>query len=165
MTGAVTAGTHAVRVADALVAVGDATLVTLGLGSCVAIVLHHATAGVGAMAHVLLPDPSMARDRSNRARFAETAVPLLLERLAEQGVGDGLVARLVGGAHMFAQLLPRGGVNMGERNVAAARAALARAGIPIAAEDVGGEFGRSVFFHVGSGRLMVRSMREGIRVL
>lgn len=154
-----------VRVADAAVAQGDRQLVTLGLGSCVAIVLHHAGARAGGLAHILLPDESLARDTANRAKFATTAVPLLVEQLAAHGDLRGLTARLVGGARMFAQLLPQGGINMGERNVHAARAALGAAGIPIVAEDTGGEHGRSVYFHVGTGRVTIRSVRAGTREL
>ncbi len=154
-----------VRVADAAAADGDRTLVTLGLGSCVAILLHHPGRRAGAMAHVLLPDEAMSRDTGNRAKFATTAVPLLLEQLQGLGATQGLTARLVGGARMFAQLLPQGGINMGERNVLAARAALAAAGVPVVAEDTGGEHGRSVYFHVGTGRVTVRSVRAGERAL
>ncbi|HLV26982.1 MAG TPA: hypothetical protein VKZ41_11790, partial [Gemmatimonadales bacterium] len=70
-------------------------------------------------------------------------------------------ARIVGGSSMFGKLLESGGVNMGERNVAAARVALAAFNIPIDGEDVGGEFGRSVFLRVSDGRLLVRSLRGG----
>lgn len=157
--------TITVRVADAAAADGDRTLVTLGLGSCVAILLHVPPRRAGALAHVLLPDEALSRDTSNRAKFATTAVPLLIEQLAAFGAPAGTTARLVGGARMFAQLLPQGGINMGERNVVAARAALAAAGIPVVAEDTGGEHGRSVYFHVGTGRVTIRSVKAGIREL
>ena len=70
-----------VRVADWAAARGDEALVTLGLGSCVAIMLHDPQVGAGAMAHVLLPSRSLARDTSNPAKFPETAVPFLIEQL------------------------------------------------------------------------------------
>ena len=44
-----------VRVADLQVAGTGETLITVGLGSCVAIVLYDAVARIGGMAHVLLP--------------------------------------------------------------------------------------------------------------
>jgi len=47
---------------------------------------------------------------------------------------------------------------MGERNVAAARAVLRHAGIPVAAEAVGGDAGRSVRFYVADGRVEIRSV-------
>jgi chemotaxis protein CheD len=136
-------------------------IATLGLGSCVAIVLHDARSGVGGLAHVLLPDASMSRDRGNRAKFAATAVALLVEEMRDAGSRGPIAAKLVGGASMFAQLLPSSGTNMGERNAEAARAALGAAGIPLVAHDTGGEHGRSVYFHVRDGRVAVRSIRKG----
>ena len=151
-----------VRVADAAVAQGEATISTIGLGSCVAIVLHDAERRVGGLAHILLPSEALAQDRSNPAKFPGTAVPLLVERMAALGARKSqLVARLVGGASMFTALAPLGGVQIGERNVIATRAALAAHGIPIVAQDVGGGHGRSVFFHVASGTVEVRSMVRG----
>lgn len=148
-----------VKVADWAADNGDAVLVTLGLGSCVAIMLHDPEQQCGAMAHVLLPSTSLARDITNKAKFPETAVPLLIERLARMGADPRrLVAKLAGGASMFGQLVTPGTIQMGERNVLAARSALRAAAIPIIREAVGGERGRSVRFHVKNGRVEIRSV-------
>jgi chemotaxis protein CheD len=148
-----------VKVADWAVERGDGVIVTLGLGSCVAIMLYDAEAAVGGMAHVLLPSRSLARDATHPAKFPETAVPLLVEHLtALGGVRARLVAKLAGGASMFAQLLSPGSMQMGERNVVAVREVLRRHSIPIVAEAVGGERGRSVRFHVKSGRVEIRAV-------
>jgi chemotaxis protein CheD len=74
-------------------------------------------------------------------------------------------AKLVGGASMFANLLPAGGINIGERNVTAARDALAAAGVPVVAEDIGSDHGRSVFFHLADGRVEIRSLKKGNSVI
>src|SRR5207245_4866435 len=113
----------------------------------------------GAMSHVLLPSISLARDITNRAKFPETAVPLLVERLKALGADPRrLVAKLAGGASMFSQLVTPGTIQMGERNVLASRSALRAAAIPIVRESVGGEGGRSVRFHVKDGRVGIRSV-------
>ncbi len=154
-----------VRVADWAVA-GEGTIVTLGLGSCVAIILHDAQRGVGGLAHVLLPSPTLARDRANPAKFPETAVPLLVEHLAALGAASArLRARLVGGASMFGNLMSSSVAQMGERNILAARDALKAARIPLVAEDTGRDYGRSVYFHLPGGRLEVRSVARGTREL
>jgi chemotaxis protein CheD len=148
-----------VRVAEWAAERGDRVLVTLGLGSCVAIMLHDARAQVGAMAHVLLPSRSLSRDVTNPAKFPETAVPFLVERLCELGADPRrLSAKLAGGASMFAQLMTPGSVQMGERNVLAARAALRIAGIALAGEAVGGGSGRSVHMSVADGRVEIRTV-------
>jgi chemotaxis protein CheD len=155
-----------VKVADFAVGRnGDTVIATVGLGSCVAIALYDPATRVGGLAHVLLPSETMARDRSNRAKFPSAAVPLLLTAMKGLGANNGVNARLIGGASMFASLLPTGGVNIGERNVAASRAALAAAGVPVLAEDVGGDYGRSVYLHLVDGRIEVHSLRAGRRVL
>lgn len=155
-----------VTVADWAAERGDGVLVTLGLGSCVAIMLHDPDSGIGALAHVLLPSTSLTRDTSNRAKFPETAVPLMIERLTALGADPRrLCAKLAGGASMFSQLVTPGTIQMGERNVLAARTALRRAAIPIVREAVGGELGRSIRFHVKDGRVEIRSVGADVLVI
>jgi chemotaxis protein CheD len=158
-----------VKVADYAVA-ADGLITTIGLGSCVAIVLYDSVARVGGLAHVLLPDESMSRDRTNLAKFPATAVPLVLEQMQKLGALPGRVrAKIAGGASMFGNVSSAngggGGINIGERNVAAVRQALASRRIEIVAEDTGSDHGRSVYFYLSDGRVEVRSVRKGSRVL
>jgi chemotaxis protein CheD len=154
-----------VKVADYAVAQGEVVISSVGLGSCVAIALYDARSGVGGLAHILVPSPSLARDTSNPAKFPSTAVPLLVEEMRRRGASQEIVAKIAGGASMFASLIPAGGINMGERNAVATRQALIDAGVPIVGEDIGGEHGRSVYFHLRDGRLEVRSLKVGDRDL
>ena len=154
-----------VRVADYAVGRAEDVLATIGLGSCVAIMLHDARAQVGGLAHVLLPNEGLSRDTVNRAKFPGTAVPLLLEEMRKLGARGPYTAKIAGGSSMFASLIPAGAINMGERNIAATREALTEAGVTIAKSDVGGDHGRSVFFHVADGRVVVRSLKRGELVL
>ena len=155
-----------VKVADLAAESGAARLVTLGLGSCVAAALWDPLAKVGGLAHILLPSRTLARDQSNPAKFAETAVPLLIERMAALGASPHrLTARLVGGAAMFATVSSPGVAQMGERNIQAMREALQAVRVPVTGEDTGKDYGRSVYFDVASGRLEVRAVRHGVREL
>ena len=154
-----------VRVADYAVASGDSVIATLGLGSCVAIAVYDREARVGGLAHVLLPSENMSRDRDNRAKFPATAVPLLIEEMRKLGARGPFTAKVAGGASMFAALLPVGGVNMGQRNVDATRRALIESGIAIVGQDIGGDYGRSVFLHVNDGRLVIKAIDRSERVL
>jgi chemotaxis protein CheD len=154
-----------VRVADYAVA-ATGTITTIGLGSCVAIALYDSSVRVGGLAHILLPDDSMSRDRSNPAKFPATAVPLLLGEMVKLRARiDRITAKIAGGASMFGSLLPAGGINIGERNIAAVREVLAGFRVPIVGEDTGSDYGRSVFLHLEDGRLEVRSIGRGSRVL
>ena len=155
-----------VRVADLNVGDTDDVLVTVGLGSCVAIMLHDAVAGVGGLAHILLPSPALSRDTDNAAKFPQTAVPRLLELMAARGANARrIAARIAGGASMFAALAPAGAIQMGERNIVATRLALNLNGLPLVGEAVGGDFGRTVRFFVRNGRVQVSSVAHGTQEL
>ena len=156
---------HRVRVADYAVGKGDTILSTIGLGSCVAIAIYDPATRIGGLAHILLPAEGLSRDSSTPAKFPGTAVPMLLSEMRKLGAHGPFSARLVGGSSMFGTLLPASGINMGERNVAASRQALARAGVTLEAQDVGGDHGRSVYFRLADGRVTVRSLKKGDLVL
>lgn len=155
-----------VRVADLQVGLREDVLITVGLGSCIAILLHDVTVSVGGMAHVLLPSPALSRQDANPAKFPQLAVPRLLELMAREGASPRrITARLAGGASMFASLAPPGTIQMGERNVVASRQVLNGLGIPLVGESVGGDFGRTVRLFVGSGKVEVISVAHGSQTL
>jgi chemotaxis protein CheD len=157
---------HKVKIAEWAVAAAPDRIVAIGLGSCVAIMLHDAKACVGGMAHVLLPSQPAAQEQAQPGRCASSAVPRLLVEMRALGASGTITAKLVGGASLFGAMLTRAGAGaIGERNVAAAREALTAARVRVVGELVGGTVGRSVYFDVGSGRVDVRSMRSGDRVL
>jgi len=156
---------HRVKVADYAVSKGDGVISTIGLGSCVAIAIYDRQTRVGGMAHVLLPSEGLSRDKDNRAKFPGTAVPLLVEEMKKLGARGPFTAKIAGGSSMFGTLIAAGGINMGERNVLSCRQALSEAGIALAAQDVGGDYGRSVYFHLDDGRVLVRSLKSGDRAL
>ncbi len=143
---------------------GDTVLVTLALGSCVAVILYDPVPKAGALLHLLLPSQAMARDNSNPGRFPETAIPLALAELEAAGAQrERMTAWLVGGASMFGP--GPVALGMGERNVAAARQVLAAEHIPVVGEDVLKRHGRSVHFNLEDGRIEVRSVAHGTVVL
>jgi chemotaxis protein CheD len=155
-----------VKVADLRSGTGNDILVTIGLGSCVGIVLYDATAHVGGLAHVLLPSPALGRQDSNPAKFPQTAVPLLLEQMGQHGASIRRIsARLIGGASMFSGLGAPGTIQMGERNVVASRQALHQHGVAIVGEATGGDFGRTVRLWVADGRVEVSSVAHGVQTL
>ena len=154
-----------VKVADFAVANGNSVISTIGLGSCVAIMLYDGSSQIGGLAHILLPSEGLSLDSENRAKFPSTAIPMLVEEMRKRGAWGRPMAKIVGGASMFASLLPSGGINMGERNVEATKRVLRLAEIPLVASDTGGEHGRSVYFHVRDGRVVVKSLKMGERVL
>jgi chemotaxis protein CheD len=155
-----------VRVADLRTGVADDVLLTIGLGSCVAILLHDAEARVGGLAHVLLPSPALTRADGNPAKFPQSAVPRLLELMRADGARpERITGRLAGGARMFAALAPLGTIQMGERNLVAARQVLCHHGVRLIGEAVGGDFGRTVRLRVRDGVVEVSTASHGVKHL
>lgn len=155
-----------VRVADLRSGLEHDTLVTVGLGSCVAIMLYEPEARIGGMAHILLPSPALSRVNSNPAKFPQSAIPRLIELMVAEGARpQRITARLAGGASMFAALAPPGTIQMGERNLVAARQVLNTHGVPLVGEAVGGDYGRTVRLRVCDGRVEVSTVAHGIKHL
>lgn len=143
-----------VGTADFAAAGAGYELTSDGIGSCVVICLYDADKKIGALCHVMLPKHPEGSEL-NPLRFADTALPLVLEKLAEMGSSrDHLAAQLFGGANMFHGLDTF--VNrIGEQNVAAVQELLTQQNIHIQRMDVGGTVGRSVTFNVDTGDVQV----------
>lgn len=135
--------------AHATRAAGD-TLACIGLGSCIGLILVDRSQTVAAMAHVMLPEASEPEPRQP-GKFADTAVPALVELMQRHGANPGRIeAALVGGAAMFSFGSSGSGQDIGARNEAAVRAALEERRIPIRATATGGGKGRTVRVNVGA---------------
>jgi chemotaxis protein CheD len=152
----VTVGETMVRMGEYAVSpAGGDGLVSLGLGSCIGLVLVDRRAAVAGLAHVVLPALGEG-DTTTPAKFADTAVEALAGAMEELGARRAsLEAVLVGGASMFASA--SAGLDVGQRNADAVRDELARVRIPVAAEDTGGSKGRTVRVAAGSGRVTARA--------
>jgi chemotaxis protein CheD len=141
-------------------------LTTLGLGSCVGICLFDPRRKIIGMAHIMLPSSEAVRANANRAKFADTCLPDLIAGMQALGADTrSLVAKLAGGAQMFAYTASSDIIRVGARNVEATRDWLGRMKIPILADDTGGTYGRTIEFHSDDGRLMVKTIGHGVKWL
>ena len=138
-------------------------LTTVGLGSCVAIILFAPVQRLAALAHCMLP--AREADDSALAKFVDSAVPALVASLRKEGARESFDAALVGGASMFPGVLANFVSDIAGSNIRAARATLAAASISVRVEDVGGIVGRSVTVDPAAQRVMVRTIRDGERWL
>ncbi len=131
------------------------------LGSCVGVVLFHPRLSAAALAHVVLP-ASSGRDGAP-GKFADTAIAAMITELSRLGINRaGLVAKLTGGACMFGA---GGPMQIGDANIAATREALAAAGIPIVAQDVGGRVGRRITVDCRDGRVTIECVNHPPRII
>lgn len=139
---------------------------TLGLGSCLGIVLYDKTVSVCGMAHVMLPDSTKITKNTNRLKFVDTCLKDMYdELLAWQANPARLVAKIAGGAKMFSYNSVNEYLNIGGQNVDAAHKLLAEWKIPIIAEDVGKTFGRTIIFDPETGDLNIKAVGIGDSVI
>jgi chemotaxis protein CheD len=125
------------------------------LGSCVGICIFDRQKKVGGLAHVLLPE---AMPEGNPEKYANTAIPMLIDLLFKQGCKrEFMSAKIAGGAAMFKFTQGNNLGLIGDRNVDATRKALQAKGIPIVAEDIGGSFGRVIDFFLDDGHVKVKA--------
>lgn len=139
-------------------------ITTLGLGSCVGIVVYDKLNKVGGLAHIMLPSSSEMRDNINIAKFADTGIVKLVESVKQiGGVQSRLIAKIAGGSQMFAFAQTNDLMRIGFRNVNSTKEALGKLNIPIVAEDTGGNFGRTIEFHTETGALIIKTIGLGIK--
>jgi chemotaxis protein CheD len=150
-----------VRIAEMKVLRGSGTLVILGLGSCVGLFLRDPEAKVGGCVHVMLPDSQAFSSKPSPGKFADTAVPALVSAMVKEGADPKrMESKLTGGSTMFASASNPNLLPLGLRNVMAVREALRLAKIPLKTEDIGGNQGRSVFFQMSDGKLLIKRVHQ-----
>ncbi|WEK56168.1 MAG: chemotaxis protein CheD [Candidatus Cohnella colombiensis] len=154
-----------VGMADLNIASGGLLLRTTGLGSCVGLTLYDTKLKLAGMAHIMLPSSDIAREgQLNIAKYADTAIPELIARLKANGAQvDRLVAKMAGGAQMFAFVSGSDSMRIGPRNVEATKHALQTHSVPLVAEDTGGNYGRTVELDSQTGLFTIRSVQFGIK--
>jgi chemotaxis protein CheD len=155
-----------VGMADLRVSCHPSVLTTLGLGSCVGIALYDIKTKIIGLAHIMLPSSKIATANTNRAKFADTGIVDLVQQMEALGADRrNIIAKIAGGAQMFAFASANESLKIGLRNAEATRAVLAELNIPIKAEDVGGNFGRTIELYSEDGRLMVKTIGCGVKYL
>ncbi len=134
-------------------------ITTLGLGSCVGVVIYDATAKIAGLVHVMLPDSTKIKNNENKAKFADTGIEEMVRLVVEAGgVKSRLKAKIAGGAQMFAFSSENDLLRVGARNVEAVKEQLVRMQIPLAAEDTGNSYGRTIEFYPETEELLIKAV-------
>lgn len=148
-----------VGMADSNVCISPNAITTLGLGSCVGIVLYDPVRKIAGMVHVMLPDSTKIINNENKAKFADTGIDLLINQMIAIGAERrSLVAKIAGGAQMFAFGANNDMMRIGDRNVEATKLKLHQLGISLKAEDTGANYGRTIEFYPETGMLLIKSV-------
>ncbi|MCD6469251.1 chemotaxis protein CheD [Candidatus Bathyarchaeota archaeon] len=147
---------------------GNPTIITTTVGSCIALCMYDPVNRIGGMVHIVLPrktDYSREEKTDTLIRYADKAVPALLSRLISKGAKKEFIrAKMAGGANMF-PMFTHPILEIGKNNAEAVKKKLAELGVPLVAEDVGGNHGRIVEFDVGSGIMRVNTINKGEKEL
>ena len=110
----------------------------------------------------MLPDSTQARPTDNPAKFADTGLPLMLRDVLELGASRSrLVAKIAGGAQMFAFANATDIMRVGARNAEAAKKILKELNIRLLSEDTGGNYGRTVQIDLNDGVYKVKTIDKG----
>ncbi len=118
------------------------------------------------MVHVVLPDSKTATDSANKAKFADTGVLELYNKMVQAGANkSSMVAKLAGGAHMFGGIMKSDSLKVGDRNAFNSKMAVLKLRIPIISEDLGGAYGRTIELNTDDGMLTVKTVGKGVKVI
>ena len=155
-----------VGMADYKVGRGPATIISYGLGSCIGISLYDPQTKIGGLLHIMLPDSKQSRASENQAKFADTGLPLMLGDVLQLGASRSrLVAKMAGGAQMFAFANATDIMRVGARNAEAVKKLLQEMKIRLVAEDTGGTYGRTVQIDLATGIYKVKTIDKGEKEL
>ena len=155
-----------VGMADLNVASSPDKIRTTGLGSCVGVTLYDEVVKIGGMAHIMLPSSSLGKGEVNFAKYADTAIPRLIESMVKLGANRRrMVAKMAGGSQMFAFSSSSDIMRIGPRNVEACKEALKKENIRILVEDTGGNWGRTIEIDCLTGVLQIRTVNQGVKEL
>lgn len=126
------------------------------LGSCVAVCLHDPIGKVGGMNHYMLP--VWKGDGLASPRFGDVSIEKLIEKMMALGSDKkNLVAKVFGGAEQYTD----GSVyEIGKRNIEIAKDILGDHNISIVSSSTGGDRGRKILFHTGSGQVLMKYLRN-----
>lgn len=134
-------------------------ITTLGLGSCVGVVIYDAAAKIAGLVHVMLPDSTKIKNNENKAKFADTGIEEMVQQVVAAGATKSrLKAKIAGGAQMFAFSSENDLLRVGARNVEAVKEQLVRMQIPLTAEDTGNSYGRTIEFYPETEELLIKAV-------
>ncbi len=155
--------TITIGISDLNIAKNGDILVTYALGSCIGICLYDETVKVAGLSHIMLPDSTEFHPTGKELwKFADTAIPELIKKMEANGANKFRIkAKIAGGAQMFPGFSNSAISSIGDRNIVAVKKILQENRIPILAEDVGKDYGRTQFFDSSNGQMKIKAALRG----
>ncbi len=152
---------YKVGIAEYKITKAPNSLITVGLGSCVGIALYDQKAKVGSLLHVMLPDSTGFRDTTKWEKFADLAIPKVVDEMSGSHPSN-LVAKIAGGASLFNFTSQSKTLQIGKRNIEMVKKQLENLGIPVLGEHLGGGSGRTMTVDLESFDVTVRLVNREI---
>ena len=155
-----------VGMADLKICKAPDAVTTLGLGSCIGIAIRDPQTKIGGLAHIMLPDSTQMRNNSNIAKFGDTGIRELYNKMIANGASPSrMVAKIAGGAKMFEVSGLSNVGNVGERNAEEAKIMLKELKIRLIAEDTGLNYGRTVVLDCENGNYIIKAVGKPEKVI
>ena len=111
------------------------------LGTCVGVALYDEEAGVGGLAHLLLPEPVCEGSSDQPEKYASTGFPIFLRALYDQGASKNRLKAFVAGGALVGPVVSRDlQLDIGGRTVETVMRYLQEEKIQIEKSETGGFF-------------------------
>jgi two-component system, chemotaxis family, protein-glutamate methylesterase/glutaminase len=128
------------------------------LGSCVAICLYNKKGKWGGLNHYMIPRISMGSGLQN-SKYGDYSLDKLIKDLLRWDDRiHNLEAKIFGGGDVVGHL--SGGKGIGKKNIDFAVERLKEMGIGIIERDVGGDYGRKIYFDSSTGKVEVQQIAK-----
>lgn len=154
-----------IGIADFKVVSGNHKLVTIGLGSCIGVVIYDELKSVSGLGHFMLPNSKDASKSkpTKPNKYGDTLINGMVEKIVELGGRKyNLKAKAAGGASMFKNLSRNNNMNISKRNIQSLKYNLNLHGIPIVSKRVGGNKGRTIIFDTSTYMLSIKTVNTSL---
>jgi chemotaxis protein CheD len=152
-----------VGIADMGIDIAPNTLRTI-LGSCIGICIYDPEVKLGGLSHIMLP--SSKKPTSNIKKYADTAIPYMIEEMIKRGSNRRrMIAKIAGGSTMFRHTENTLMGDIGKNNIVSTKEILASLNIKIVSEDVGGDYGRTIDFYLETGEVKIKTIGKDPKII
>ena len=144
--------------AELVIAKNDEVITSYALGSGIGICIYDTYTHTAGFIQSLLPKARQQKD--NDLKYIDTAFKQLYVKMLKEGCQhEHLIVKLVGGATLF-QFPDEVVADIGRANTKSAYHMLEELELPLAGEDVGDRYGRTIHFQVEDGLVHIMTKNK-----
>lgn len=128
------------------------------LGSCVSVCLYDCITQMSGMNHYLVP--LWNENGLQSPKYGNISIPRLIESMVNVGCEiKNMEAKIFGGGNVIN--VSSEDMMVGRKNILIAKEILREYGIPIVAQDVGGDKGRRIMMRSDTGKIFLKYIKNG----